>query len=285
MTGAGHLRSARPAPTRQSPSPSRLPQSRPQVPAPRPQPTTAVCLEAGRIPRPPAHTPSHPRGLPGPHPTPGPAPRTVGSPRSRPLLRHRDLRPFCPRTLARASALSVPFVLSRPWCSSSAPRSVDAAERGGLENSPLPLGVRGPGSRGAQKGADRRAAHVMRAHTDIGRAHAQVRAGSHTWALALRPRQRSRIWLVCPGAQKTSMFPRGMAVHTSSPTIQSLTLGKQDAENEGPQDCDDHESQDQEEGSLSPASRVPWDNTNGLLSSSLDPWARRTAPVTWLSPR
>lgn len=100
-------------------------------------PSTAVCLETGRIPRPPAHTPSHPRGPPGPHPTPGPAPRTVGSPRSRPLLRHRGPRPFCPRTLARASVLSIPFVLSRPWWSSSAPRSVDAAERGGLENSPL----------------------------------------------------------------------------------------------------------------------------------------------------
>lgn len=55
---------------------------------------------------------------------------------------------------------------------------------------------------------------------------------------------------------------------TTSPVIQSLTLGKQDAQNEGPQDCDHQESQGQEEGSLSPASPVPWDNTDGLLSSS-----------------
>ena len=68
------------------------------------------------------------------------------------------------------------------------------------------------------------------------------------------------------------------AVHTPSPIVQSLTLGKQDAENEGPQDCDDHESEEQEKGSPSPASQVPWDNTDGLLSSSLDPWAPRTEP-------
>lgn len=88
-----------------------------------------------------------------------------------------------------------------------------------------------------------------------------------------------------PRGAENVYVPWGLAVHTPSPIIQSLTLGKQDAENEGPQDCDDHESQDQEEGSLSPASREPWDNTNRLLSSSLDPWAPRTAPVTWVSPR
>lgn len=110
------------------------------------------------------------------------------------------------------------------------------------------------------------------------------------WVLALRSRQRLPIWLVSPGAQKTSMFSAGRgargagrgreggAVHLPSPIIQSLTLGKQDAENEGPQDCDDHESQDQEKGSLSPASRVLWGNTDRRLSSPLDPWAPRTEP-------
>lgn len=220
--GAGHLRSARPAPTRREPP---LPlassnpghKSRPLAPRPPPPshsqqllhartssskiPSTAVCLEAGTIPRPHARTPGHPRGLPGPHPTPGPAPRTVGSPRSRPLLRHPGPRPFCPRTLARASVLSVPFALSPSWRSSSAPRSVDAAERGGLENSPLgPWECGDPGHGVHSRGRT----DVQHGRTGTCTGHRLAHVGART-----QTRQRLRIWLVSPGAQKTSMFSAG----------------------------------------------------------------------------
>lgn len=224
--GAGHLRSARPAPTSREPSShspppipatslARSPPPRPPPPSHSQQllhartssfkiPSTAVCLEAGTIPRPPARTSGHPRGLPGPHPTPRPAPRTVGYPRSRPLLRHRGRRTFRPQTLARASVLSVPFVLSRSWWPSSAPRSVDAAERGGLENSPLGPWECGDPGHGVHR----------RGRTDVqhGRTGTPTGGtGSHMWVLALRSRQRLPIWLVSPGAQKTSMFSAGRA--------------------------------------------------------------------------
>lgn len=106
-------------------------------------------------------------------------------------------------------------------------------------------------------------------------ARAQIQAEAPD--LAGEPWGAENVYVLC-GARGAGRGREGGAVHLPSPIIQSLTLGKQDAENEGPQDCDDHESQDQEKGSLSPASRVLWGNTDRLLSSPLDPWAPRTEP-------
>lgn len=74
----------------------------------------------------------------------------------------------------RAPVLHVQFVLSRSCWPSSALRSVEAAERGGLGNSPR--GPRGAGTliTGHTEWVDRRAAHVMCTHTDKGQTHSQA---------------------------------------------------------------------------------------------------------------
>ena len=305
MTGAGHLRSARPAPTRRSPSPSRLPQSRPQVPAPRPQPTTAVLLTAAiarsdlllqdtqhrrlfggwkdstparthakspsGTPRTPPNSRASPadRGIPTlPPTTPTPGSETLLPPNSGKSL--GSLRTVC--------AQQALVLKQRPAfggrCGERRTRKLSPPP--GSAGTRVTVCTEGGGQ--TCSACDART-HRHRAGTCTGSCRL-AHVGARTQTQAEVPDL-----VGVPRGAENVYVPRGMAVHTSSPTIQSLTLGKQDAENEGPQDCDDHESQDQEEGSLSPASRVPWDNTNGLLSSSLDPWARRTAPVTWLSPR
>lgn len=117
-------------------------------------------------------------------------------------------------------------------------------------------------------------------HTHVGAHSPKMHTNSvHTQPQAGTP-------LVCPGAEgRTKLGVKVWRSGTRSPHhTRSLTLGMEDAQNEGPQNCGDHESQGQEEKSPSPASAVPLNN-NGLLGPSctrtiLDPWARRAEPWT-----
>uniref|UniRef100_A0A480GIH8 C-type lectin domain family 4 member G isoform X1 n=1 Tax=Sus scrofa TaxID=9823 RepID=A0A480GIH8_PIG len=137
----------------------------------------------------PPHTARSPSGTLGiPCPTPGPTPRTEGSPPTHPLLGRQGPRPYRPGTPGnpRVPVLCIPFVLSRSWWPSSAPRSVEAAKRK-LGNSPLARGVCDPGQethRGAPMASEvpshRQETHPcthVSVHAQFTRVHTQTQAG------------------------------------------------------------------------------------------------------------
>lgn len=160
-----------------NPAPARLLQSRPK-PLPQHAGLTAAVagsdllaqstqrrrlLRGWNDPRPPHKHSRSPAGTHRtPFPVPGPAPGTEGSPPTHyPISRVLNtLAPHAPGWGGlRVAVLHAPFVRSRSWWPSSAPRSVEAEGKrllqvrpGDSGTLPSPTGCRGPQSWEAQKG-------------------------------------------------------------------------------------------------------------------------------------